>query len=164
MALAFACAMGASGAARAQSEAEKPKAEGSTEPKHEESKDATRDNKSDAQSEQKPKAARGNTSAEKSTEKAADKAAEKKSRAENGAYVRKLGQIIRSRAPGVTSLGSGSAVVRFHIGPSGAPNSVSVVSASTPKHGELARSIVSGLRSPPPPGGSYDGVQSFRFH
>jgi hypothetical protein len=28
----------------------------------------------------------------------------------------------------------------------------------------LAHSIVSGLRAPPPPGGSYDGVQSFRFH
>jgi hypothetical protein len=162
-ALAFACALGASGPTRAQGEAPKPNAEGSAEPKRDENKDTKReeksekrDDKSDARSEQKAKATRD--------EKSAEKAAEKKSKVDSAAYMRKLGQLIRSRSPGVTSLGSGTAVVRFRLGASGAPNSVAIVSASTPKHGELARSIVSGLRAPPPPGGSYDGVQSFRFH
>ena len=163
-ALAFAGAFGASGPARAQSEAPKPKAEESAEPKREESKDTKSEEKTekreekkiDAQREQKPKAARG--------EKAADKAADKKNRVDNSAYLRKLGQLIRARSPGVTNLGEGTAVVRFRLGASGAPNSVTVVSASTPRHGQLARSIVSGLRAPPPPDGSYDGVQSFRFH
>ena len=162
-ALAFAGAFGASGPAWAQSEAPKPKAEESAEPKREENKETKReektekrDDKTDMRGEQKPKAARGDTSAEKS--------AEKKNRADNGVYMRKLGQLIRARSPGATQLGEGNAIVRFRLGASGAPNSVTVVSASTPRHGQLARSIVSGLRAPPPPGGSYDGVQSFRFH
>ena len=77
--------------------------------------------------------------------------------------VDQLGQLIRARPPGATNLGEGTAVIRFRLGASGAPNSVTVVSASTPRHRELARSIVSGLRAPPP-GGFYDGLQSFRFH
>ena len=161
-ALAFACALGASGPARALDEAQKPKAEDSAEPKREDSKDTKseektekREEKTDAGREQKPKAARDEKS---------EKAADKKKHADNSAYLRKLGQLIRARSPGTTSLGEGSAVVRFRLGAAGAPNSVTVVSASTPRHGELARSIVSGLRAPPPPGGSYDGVQSFRFH
>ena len=50
--------------------------------------------------EQKPKAARGETSAEKS--------AEKKNRVDNSVYIRKLGQLIRARSPGVTQLGEGN--------------------------------------------------------
>ena len=158
-ALAFACALGASGSARALDEAQKPKAEDSAEPKREDSKDKKseektekREEKTDTGREQKPKAARD------------EKSAEKKKHADTNAYLRKLGQLIRARSPGTTSLGEGSAVVRFRLGASGAPASVTLVSASTPRHGQLARSIVSGLRAPPPPGGSYDGVQSFRFH
>jgi hypothetical protein len=161
--LVFVFALGANGPARALDEATKPKAEESAEPKREESKDTKREektekreDKTDAPREQKPKAARDEKSAEKSTEK--------KNKADGAAYLRKLAQLIRARSPGATNLGDGSAVIRFRLGASGAPNSVTVVSASTPKHGELARSIVSGLRAPPPPGGSYDGVQSFRFH
>ncbi len=171
VALAFACAFGASGPAWAQGEALKPKTEESVEPKLEENKDLSReektekrDDKSDAntgaKSEQKAKATRDDKSAEKSSEKSADK----KNLADNAAYLRKLAQLIRARSPGVTNLGSGTAVVRFRLGASGAPNSVAIVSASTPKHGELARSIISGLKAPPPPGGAYDGLQSFRFH
>ena len=161
-ALAFACALGASGPARALDEAQKPKTEEGAEPKREESKDTTeektekREEKTDDGREQKPKAARD--------EKSAEKPADKKKTADTSAYLRKLGQLIRARSPGTTSLGEGSAVVRFRLGASGAPDSVTLVSASTPRHGQLARSIVSGLRAPPPPGGSYDGVQSFRFH
>ena len=162
-ALVFAFALGANGSARALDEATKPKTEESAEPKREESKDTKqedksekREDKTDAQREQKPKAT--------SDERSAEKAPEKKNKADSAAYLRKLGQLIRARSPGASNLGEGSAVVRFRLGASGAPNSVTVVSASTPKHGELARSIVSGLRAPPPPGGSYDGVQSFRFH
>jgi len=162
-ALAFACALGASGPARALDEAQKPKAEDTAEPKREDSKDTKseektekREEKTDAGREQKPKAARD--------EKSAEKSADKKKTADTSAYLRKLGQLIRARSPGVTNLGEGSAVVRFRLGASGAPDSVTLVSASTPRHGQLARSIVSGLRAPPPPGGSYDGVQSFRFH
>ncbi|MGJ0427089.1 hypothetical protein [Methylocystis sp.] len=158
-ALAFACALGASGPARALDEAQKPKAEDSAEPKREDSKETKaeektekREEKTDAGREQKPKAARD------------EKSADKKKTADTSAYLRKLGQLIRARSPGTTSLGEGSAVVRFRLGASGAPDSVTLVSASTPRHGQLARSIVSGLRAPPPPGGSYDGVQSFRFH
>jgi len=157
--LAFACALGASAPARALDEAPKPKAEDSAEQKRDESKDSKseqktekREDKTDAQSEKKARAARS------------DKSAEKKKRADNGAYLRKLGQLIRARSPGATNLGEGSAVVRFRLGPSGAPSSVTLVSASTPRHGQLARSIISGLRAPSPPGGSYEGVQSFRFH
>ncbi|MBG0794597.1 hypothetical protein IYY11_14675 [Methylocystis sp. H62] len=161
-ALAFACALGAIEPARALDEAQKPKAEDSAEPKREESKDTKseekiekREVKTDAGREQKPKAAR---------DEKAEKAADKKKHADTSAYLRKLGQMIRARSPGVTNLGEGSAVVRFRLGASGAPSTVTLVSASTPRHGQLARSIVSGLRAPPPPGGSYDGVQSFRFH
>ncbi|MGD9659021.1 MAG: hypothetical protein AB7U61_15530 [Methylocystis sp.] len=163
-ALAFACAWGAGAPARAQSEATEPKTEESAaEPKREENKEQKRedkaeehDSKSDARSERKARSARDDKSAEKS--------ADKKNKANSAAYLRKLGQLIRARSPGTTSLGSGSAVVRFRLGASGAPRSVTIVSASTPRHGELARSIVSGLKAPPPPGGSYDGLQSFRFH
>ncbi|MCQ4188299.1 hypothetical protein [Methylocystis suflitae] len=100
---------------------------------------------------------------EEKQEKRAEKPTAKQT-ADHGAYLRKLGQLIRARSPGMTNLGEGKAVVHFHLGASGATDSVSVISATTPRHGELARSIVSGLRAPPPPGGSYQGVQSFRFH
>ena len=152
-ALAFICALGASGPARALDEAQKPKAEDSKDMKSEE-KTEKREEKTDVGREQKPKAAR---------DEKAEKAADKKKHADNSAYLRKLGQLIRARSPGTTVSGEESAVVRFRLGAAGAPNSVAVVSASTPRHGQLARSIVSGLRAPPP-GGSYDGVQSFRFH
>ena len=118
-ALAFACALGASGPARALDEAQKPKAEDSAEPKREDSKDTKseektekREEKTDAGREQKPKAAR---------DEKAEKAADKKKHADNSAYLRKLGQLIRARSPGTTSLGEGSAVVRFRLGASGAP-------------------------------------------
>jgi hypothetical protein len=107
----------------------------------------------------KPEAARE----EKTEAKPAEKPSAKQT-ADHGAYLRKLGQLIRARSPGTTNLGEGKAVVRFRVGPTGAPSGVSIVSATTPRHGELARSIVSGLHAPPPPGGSYEGVQNFRFH
>ena len=113
-ALAFACALGASGPARALDEAQKPKAEDSAEPKREDSKDTKseektekREEKTDAGREQKPKAAR---------DEKAEKAADKKKHADNSAYLRKLGQLIRARSPGMTNLGEGSAVVRFRLG------------------------------------------------
>lgn len=126
-----------------------------------------RDDKPDAAHEEKTEAKAAEKTEAKPAEKTDAKRAEKptvKERADRAAYLRKLGQIIRARSPGNTNLGEGAAVVRFRLGASGAADSVSVVSATTPRHGQLARSIVSGLRAPPPPGGSYDGVQSFRFH
>ncbi len=150
-ALAIAGALGASEAALARDDKPEAAREEKTEAKPAEKTEAKPEEKTDAKHE----------------EKKQDKRAEKpgaKQTADHGAYLRKIGQLIRARSPGTTNLGEGKAVVRFRLGPTGAPSGVSIISATTPRHGELARSIVSGLRAPPPPGGSYEGVQNFRFH
>lgn len=150
-ALAIAGALGASEPALARDDKPEAAREEKTEAKPTENTEAKPAEKTDAKHEEKKQDKR----AEKPTAKQA---------ADHGAYLRKIGQLIRARSPGTTNLGEGKAVVRFRLGPTGATSGVSIISATTPRHGELARSIVSGLRAPPPPGGSYEGVQNFRFH
>ncbi len=70
---------------------------------------------------------------------------------------------IRARAPSRTGASPGAATARFHVDGAGRIDNLDIVSASTPAHAQIVRSIFSGVSAPPPPGGSYNGVQSFRF-
>lgn len=56
-----------------------------------------------------------------------------------------------------------AATARFHVDGAGRIDNLDIVSASTPAHAQIVRSIFSGVSAPRPPGGSYNGVQSFRF-
>jgi hypothetical protein len=79
-------------------------------------------------------------------------------------YGMDLARRIRARAPGATGAGAGAATARFHIDASGAIDALRVISASTPAHADALRGMLLGLRAPPPPGGSFDAVQTIRFH
>jgi protein TonB len=70
---------------------------------------------------------------------------------------------IAKRTPTV-SPGPGSATASFHIDASGKLDRVTIAQASSAKHGEIVRKILTGLQVPPPPTGSFEGSQKFNFH
>jgi TonB family protein len=80
-----------------------------------------------------------------------------------GVYRDWLMAAIRAKTPPRLSFGPGHAMVAFHIGPTGRVNKATVVSASSALHGAAALKIMSTVRTPPPPKGSFDGTQRFKF-
>jgi protein TonB len=77
-------------------------------------------------------------------------------------YAALLAIAIRRHTPTATSTGSGTARVQFHVNAYGAIIGISA-SGSNPVVAALARRIVSSVHAPPPPGGSFFGVQNFVF-
>lgn len=71
---------------------------------------------------------------------------------------------IAKRTPTVSPAGPGSATASFHIDASGKVDRVTIAQASSVKHGEVVRKILTGLQGPPPPTGSFEGSQKFNFH
>jgi protein TonB len=78
-------------------------------------------------------------------------------------YAALLAIAIRRHTPTATSVGSGTARVQFHVNAYGAVVGISA-SGSNPAVAALARRIVASIHAPPPPGGSFYGVQNFVFH
>ncbi len=78
-------------------------------------------------------------------------------------YAALLAIAIRRHTPTATSVGSGTARVQFHVNAYGAVVGISA-SGSNPAVAALARRIVASVHAPPPPGGSFYGVQNFVFH
>ena len=78
-------------------------------------------------------------------------------------YAALLAIAIRRHTPTATSVGSGTARVQFHVNAYGAIVGISA-SGSSPAVAALARHIVSSVHAPPPPGGSFFGVQNFVFN
>ena len=78
-------------------------------------------------------------------------------------YAALLAIAIRRHTPSATSVGSGTARVLFHVNAYGGIVGISA-SGSNPTVAALARRIVASIHAPPPPGGSFYGVQNFIFH
>ena len=78
-------------------------------------------------------------------------------------YAALLAMAIRRHTPAATSVGSGTARVQFHVNAYGGIVGISA-SGSNPGVAALARRIVASIHAPPPPGGSFYGVQNFIFH
>ena len=78
-------------------------------------------------------------------------------------YAALLAIAIRRHTPTATSVGSGSARVQFHVNAYGGIVGISA-SGSNPAVSALARRIIASIHAPPPPGGSFFGVQNFVFH
>ncbi len=78
-------------------------------------------------------------------------------------YAALLAIAIRRHTPTATSVGSGTARVQFHVNAYGAIVGISA-SGSSPAVAALARRILTSIHAPPPPGGSFFGVQNFIFH
>ncbi len=77
-------------------------------------------------------------------------------------YAALLAVAIRRHTPTATSIGAGTAHVSFHVNAFGAIVGISA-SGSSPAHAALARRILTSVHAPPPPGGSFFGVQNFIF-
>jgi len=71
---------------------------------------------------------------------------------------------IAKRTPTTSPAGAGSATANFHIDAAGKVDKVTIAQSSSPKHAEIVRKILTGLETPPPPGGSFEGSQRFNFH
>jgi hypothetical protein len=80
-----------------------------------------------------------------------------------GVYRDWLRAAIRAKTPARLGFGPGHATVVFHIGATGSVNKAAVVSASSALHGVAALKIMSMVRTPRPPNGSFDGTQRFKF-
>lgn len=78
-------------------------------------------------------------------------------------YAALLAIAIRRHTPTATSVGGGTARVQFHVNAYGAVVGISA-SGSNPAVAALARRIIASIHAPPPPGGSFYGVQNFVFH
>ncbi|HEY8126523.1 MAG TPA: hypothetical protein VIF88_14015 [Methylocystis sp.] len=78
-------------------------------------------------------------------------------------YAALLAIAIRRHTPTATSVGSGTARVKFYVNAYDAIVGISV-SGSSPAHAALARRIVTSVHALPPPGGSFFGVQNFIFN
>lgn len=71
---------------------------------------------------------------------------------------------IARRTPKKSEAGPGSATASFHVAASGQIDKVTISSATSPAHGNIVRKILIGLQGPPPPGGSFELSQTFKFH
>jgi len=77
-------------------------------------------------------------------------------------YAALLAVAITRHTPTATSIGAGTAHVGFHVNAYGVIVGISA-SGSSPAHAALARRILTSVHAPPPPGGSFFGVQNFIF-
>lgn len=97
-------------------------------------------------------------------EKRADVAASSASGLSQSKFLGLLYSEISKRTPARNTSGAGSATAKFHVDAAGRVDSVTIVASTSPTHAEIVRNIFAGLQGPPPPGGSFDGSQTFNFH
>lgn len=100
---------------------------------------------------------------DKSLDSSKEKGLPKASQKQIAKYKSKVALSIASQARKQGSIGNGQAVVSFRIADNGKVTGVVVKSASSPKHAESARRIVSNIHAGPPPGGEILLSQRFRF-
>jgi hypothetical protein len=71
---------------------------------------------------------------------------------------------IAKRTPGESAAGPGEVTASFHVGASGKIDKVTIDKTTSPAHAEIVKKILADVTAPPPPGGSMDVGQTFRFH
>lgn len=71
---------------------------------------------------------------------------------------------IAKRTPEENPAGPGEVTASFHVDASGKVDKVTIDKTTSPAHAELVKKILASVVAPPPPGGSMDVGQTFRFH
>ena len=80
------------------------------------------------------------------------------------AYSQILAGEIRKHMPTAAHQKAGSVTISFTIDGSGRVVSHSVKQSSDPALAQIAAKALASIRTPPPPGGKFVGVQQFNFH
>jgi TonB family protein len=71
---------------------------------------------------------------------------------------------IARRTPQDNALGEGEVTTSFHINASGRVDRVTIEKSTSPLFSEAVKKILASVEAPPPPGGSMDIGQTFKFH
>jgi hypothetical protein len=71
---------------------------------------------------------------------------------------------IAKRTPEDNPAGPGEVTASFIVNAQGKVDKVTIDKSSSPAHAELVRKILGSVQAPPPPGGSMDVGQTFKFH
>ncbi|MGJ0507534.1 MAG: energy transducer TonB [Methylocystis sp.] len=78
-------------------------------------------------------------------------------------YLSLLYSEIAKHTPEVNPAGPGEVTASFVVGPAGKVVKVTIDKTTSPAHAEIVRKILSQIVTPPPPGGSMDIGQTFKF-
>ncbi len=70
---------------------------------------------------------------------------------------------IAKHTPEENAAGPGEVTASFVIGPSGKVEKVTIDKTTSPAHAEIVKKILADIAAPPPPGGSMDLGQTFKF-
>ena len=71
---------------------------------------------------------------------------------------------IARRTPEDNAAGPGEVTASFRVSASGKVDKVTIDKTTSPAHAEIVKKILAEVSAPPPPGGSMDVGQTFRFH
>lgn len=71
---------------------------------------------------------------------------------------------IEKHTPAEHTLGDGEVTASFHVNAAGRIDRVTIDKTSSPAHAEAVKQILGAVVAPPPPGGSMDIGQTFKFH
>jgi len=70
---------------------------------------------------------------------------------------------IAKRTPAESPAGEGEVTVSFHVNAQGKIDKVTIDKTTSPALAETVKKILSSVEAPPPPGGSMDVGQTFKF-
>ena len=70
---------------------------------------------------------------------------------------------IAKHTPEDNPSGPGEVTASFIVGPSGKVEKITIDKTTSPAHAEIVKQILSQVVTPPPPGGSMDVGQTFKF-
>jgi len=71
---------------------------------------------------------------------------------------------IARRTPQETTAGAGEVRASFIVGPKGRIDKITIDKTTSPAHAEIVKKILGEVQVPPPPGGSMDVGQTFKFY
>lgn len=71
---------------------------------------------------------------------------------------------IARHTPPENKAGAGDVKASFHVNAQGKVDKVVIEKTTSAAHAEIVKKILASVQAPPPPGGSFDISQSFRFH
>jgi TonB family protein len=71
---------------------------------------------------------------------------------------------IAKHTPEDSQPGAGEVTASFRVNAAGKVDTVKIEKSTSPAHAEVVKKILSEVQTPPPPGGSMDVGQTFRFH
>jgi outer membrane biosynthesis protein TonB len=71
---------------------------------------------------------------------------------------------IAKHTPKDNKMGPGAVTANFRVNASGRIENVSITNSTSPAHAEVVKKILASVKAPPPPSGSFDASQNFKFH